>query len=244
MTMAVPRPIVDALKKIPTLRETVCVLRATRRVAADVLYYSLTGKTHAARQLDMESREEAALRDLKTSPAVSERFQKMVELLPHHRYERILDLGCAEGHLTEQIIRRFPGAEVLGVEFIPLALERAKARCRTYPSVTFELLDVGKQDIPGVFDLIFCTGTLEFGPSVTRLNTIRDRILRALAPDGYLVLQTARRSPDFENRWWARRLAWGARAMHDRFRVDGMTLVAETLVCNEMHMLTLLRKNV
>lgn len=229
-------------QRLPTPRETLHLLRAARHAACDILYESLTGRSYAARQLEREAHDDTRIRDLKTSPRVRERFEAMLALLPDRPYRRILDLGCAEGHLVELIIGRFPDAQVLGIDFIPLAIERARTRCRACPRATFEQLDFGRQDIPGAFDLIFCTGTLEYGPSLTQLKTIRDRIMRALVTNGCLFLETPRRAPEYENRWWAHRLAWGGRAMHDRFKVRGMKLLGETLVCDDLHLVSLFER--
>ncbi len=62
---------------------------------------------------------------------------------------------------------------------------------------TVQRLDVGKEPIDGWFDLIFCMGVLEYGPAFGELDAIRRSILGALAPGGYLVLETTQRRPTF-----------------------------------------------
>ncbi len=170
------------------------------------------------------------------------RFQKTWGLVPPGGYRRILEIGCAEGHFTEQIASRFPHAEVHAVDFVPLAADRAAARCTGWRNVRVQRLDVGKEPIDGWFDLIFCMGVLEYGPAFGELDAIRRSILGALAPGGYLVLETHAAPPDLQGRWWARRLVWGARAHHDRFRIDDVVPIAEAFVCGDARVTTVFQK--
>ena len=85
-------------------------------------------------------------------------------------------------------------------------------------------------------------GVLEYGPAFGELDAIRRSILRVLAPAGCLVLETHAAPPDLQERWWARRLAWGARAQHDRFRIDGLVPIAEAFVCGDARVTTVFRK--
>ncbi|MDN5915253.1 MAG: class I SAM-dependent methyltransferase [Pseudonocardia sp.] len=39
---------------------------------------------------------------------------------------RLLDLACGPGSLARRAVRRFPGAEVVGVDFDPVMLELAR----------------------------------------------------------------------------------------------------------------------
>lgn len=181
--------------RLKILREHRHVLLAARhaaRAARNTLHYSFTGKTYAAKHLEKQFRARPDPWDFESSAAGLERFQKTWELVPHRHYRRILEIGCAEGHFTEQIVDRFPDAEVLAVDFIPLALERARVRCGSRPNVKFEGVDLATQTVRGGFDLIFCMGVLEYGPTLGQLDAIRDRILGLLAPGGYLLLQSPR----------------------------------------------------
>ena len=231
-----------ALKMIPGLRESSYVARAAGRAAADALHHSLTGRTWAAARLEETFHEKPDPWGFDHNVEERSRFQKTWELVPLAVCSRILEIGCAEGHFTEQIASRFPDADVLAVDFVPIALERARARCAGRPHVRFQCLDIGKEPIEGPFDLIFCMGVLEYGPAFGELDTIRRSIRAALRPGGYLVLETRAAPRDLQARWWARRLAWGARAQHDRFLADDVVPIAEAFVCGDARVTTVFKK--
>lgn len=244
--MTVRRRLVAALKRVNGARESWHMLRAALlpavRAVRNSLHHAFTGRTFAAKQIEREFQAKPDPWDFESSAAGLERFEKTWKLIPDGRYDRILEIGCAEGHFTEQIARRFPHAAIVALDFLPVALERAQVRCAGYPNLTFRCLDIAKQDVQGPFNLIFCMAVLEYGPTLKQLDAIRDRILELLAPGGYLLLESPRVPVEFENRWWARRLGYGARALHDRFLTRGITPVAEAVVCGDWCLATLLKK--
>src|SRR5262245_31351000 len=71
----------------------------------------------------------------------------VIELLAPKPGERVLDLGCGTGHLTNQIA--LAGAEVLGVD--KSASMIAKAR-RDYPQLNFEEVDATELGFSNEFD--------------------------------------------------------------------------------------------
>jgi SAM-dependent methyltransferase len=237
-----PRRLMAALKMIPGLRESSYVMRAAGRAAADALHHSLTGRTYAAARLEATFSRKPDPWGFEHNVEERSRFRKTWELVPLAEYRRILEIGCAEGHFTEQIASRFPAADVHAVDFVPLAAHRATARCAGRSNVRVQCLDVGKAPIDGPFDLIFCMGVLEYGPAFGELDMIRRSILGALAPAGYLVLETHAAPPDLQDRWWARRLVWGSRAQHDRFLGEDLVPIAEGYVCGEARVTTVFQK--
>src|SRR6266705_5336367 len=60
----------------------------------------------------------------------------VVELLAPKPGERILDLGCGTGHLTNQIAEA--GAEVVGIDISQSMIEEAR---RLYSRIRFEIAD-------------------------------------------------------------------------------------------------------
>lgn len=240
--MPMPRGVVAALKRVPGLRESSYLLRAAGSAAANTLHRSITGRTYAAARLEETFNEKADPWNFEGSADETVRFQKTWELVPSASYRRILEIGCAEGHFTEQIAGRFPWADVLAVDLVPLAVDRAKARCAGWANVRVRCLDVAREPIGGPYDLIFCMGVLEYGPAFSELDGIRRSIISALAPGGCLVLETHAAPPDLQERWWARRLLWGARAQHDCFRIDDLVPIAEAFVCGEARATTVFQK--
>jgi SAM-dependent methyltransferase len=227
---------------VPGLRESSHVLRAAGTVAGNALHRSLTGRTYAAARLDKAFNQKPDPWNFEGRIEEQARFHKTWDLVPAASYRRILEVGCAEGHFTDQIAARCPEAEVLAVELVPLALERAKSRCAGRANVRFRCQDIGKERIDGTFDLIFCMGVLEYGPGWSELDAVRRSMVDALAPGGYLLLETHAVPPDLERRWWARRLMWGARAHHDRFLNLDLVRVDEGYVCGDARLTTVFRK--
>jgi trans-aconitate methyltransferase len=233
--------LVTALKMIPGLRESSHLARAAGHAAANVVHQALTGRTYAAARLETIFNDKADPWGFERSDEEQARFARTWELVPPAGYRRILEIGCAEGHFTDQIAVRYPEAEVHAIDLVPLAADRAAARCAGRSNVRVQCSDIGKEPIDGAFDLIFCMGVLEYGPAFRELDVIRRSILGALAPGGYLLVETHSAPHDLQRRWWARHLAWGARAQHDPFR-SHLRMIAEAFVCGDARMTTVLQK--
>lgn len=96
---------------------------------------------------------------------------------------RAVDLGCGPGNSTELVLRRFPGAAVMGVDNSPEMIAAARMRL---PGVVFETADIAVWDGPGPFDLIFANASLQWLPDHDRLLP---RLAGLLAPEGALAAQ-------------------------------------------------------
>jgi SAM-dependent methyltransferase len=81
------------------------------------------------------------------------------------RHPRVLDLGCGSGATAVYLAER--GFEVVGVDFTPIALERAAARAAAAgvsDRCQFVQGDLAAEELPGVagpFDLLVDYGTLD-----------------------------------------------------------------------------------
>jgi len=103
----------------------------------------------------------------------------VVELLDPQAGERILDLGCGDGVLTEKILAA--GASVVAVDAAPDMVAAAKARgldARVIPgqSLAFE----------GEFDAVFSNAALHW---MRPQETVLDGVRRALKPGGRFVAE-------------------------------------------------------
>jgi trans-aconitate methyltransferase len=107
--------------------------------------------------------------------------QGVVELLAPKPGERILDLGCGTGHLTQQIAAA--GADVVGVDLSPAMLEEAR---RNHPDLRFEPGDATSFHFEEAFDAVFSNAVLHW---VTDPVAAATRIFAALRPGGRFVAE-------------------------------------------------------
>jgi SAM-dependent methyltransferase len=181
-----------------------------------------------------------------TNPIEQTRFDKALELLDAvrgaARFGHVLEVGCAEGVFTERLAARC--AQLVAVDFMPLALERAQARCRAHPNISFGRWDIRREPVPGRFDVIVLTDVLSCFNRPTHTRRARNKLVDALAPGGYLLFGDYLGPPDLQqvrDVWWARWLLRGGRAI-DRHVAAHPALVEIGHAETATHVLTLLRK--
>lgn len=105
---------------------------------------------------------------------------------------RILVAGCGVGSEAFAFARRFPAAEVVGVDFSPRSIETARRLQRRLPGrdrIRFEVADLTDSRLPeitgGEFDLVSCHGVLSYIPDpVVSLRNF----VKAMSKWGTLVL--------------------------------------------------------
>jgi len=90
---------------------------------------------------------------------VSKYGEDLVELLDPKEGERILDLGCGTGDLTEMIVQK--GANVIGLDNSP---EMIKAAASKYPYIPFDVRSATDFIYQEKFDAIFSNATLHWVP--------------------------------------------------------------------------------
>ena len=116
-----------------------------------------------------------------TCGRVTEHGMKLVEVLRDMRCNKILDLGCGTGVLTNEIAG-FAG-EVVGLDASPAMLEKAAA---AYPELQFVLLDACAMRWESAFDAIFSNAVLHF---IKEQEVLLERIHRALVQNGAFVAE-------------------------------------------------------
>jgi trans-aconitate 2-methyltransferase len=97
----------------------------------------------------------------------------------------VVDLGCGEGSLTASLARRWPGAQVTGVDSSPEMLAAAAAEARP-GRVEFTLGDVREWAPSGPVDVVVSNAVLHWVPGHDRLLT---RWASWLPPGGWLAVQ-------------------------------------------------------
>jgi len=107
--------------------------------------------------------------------------EDVVQLLAPQNGERILDIGCGTGYLTNLIAQA--GARVIGIDKSASMIERAQA---VYPDLDLRVLSATEFGFDTPFDAIFSNATLHW---VLEKESAVDNIARALRPGGRLVLE-------------------------------------------------------
>ena len=93
--------------------------------------------------------------------------------------ERILDLGCGDGALTERLVAA--GAEVVGTDFSANMVAGAKAR-----GIEARVADGHALDFDADFDAVFSNAALHW---MTRPDAVIAGVARALRPGGRFVAE-------------------------------------------------------
>ncbi len=93
--------------------------------------------------------------------------------------ETILDLGCGDGVLTEQLARRAPQGRVVGIDASWNMIKTARNLQRN--NLTFQRMDINYLNVENVFDLVFSNATLQWIKDHKRLLR---HVRRSLKPGG------------------------------------------------------------
>lgn len=116
--------------------------------------------------------------DERTLPAID-----LLRRVPVEEPGAVVDLGCGPGNSTELLVRRWPGAKVVGLDSSPAMLAAARARL---PGVRFELGDVAEWAPARPCDVLYSNAALHWVPDHPRLFP---RLVSHLAPGGWLAVQ-------------------------------------------------------
>jgi trans-aconitate 2-methyltransferase len=109
-------------------------------------------------------------------------FLDLVGRVAAHRPDLVVDLGCGPGNLTALLARRWPQAEVLGVDASPEMV--AAAQGVTGPR--FEVGDLRTWAPPRPVDVLVSNATLQWVPGHLELLPA---LVGHLAPGGWFALQ-------------------------------------------------------
>ncbi len=136
---------------------------------------------------------------------------------------RAADIGCGPGNSTELLARRFPQADLLGIDSSPEMIEAAKKRL---PAAHFAVADIAAWDGAERFDVILANVSLQWVADHARLLPA---LIGRLVPGGSLAVQIPDNLDEPAHRLmrevaaagpWAARLATAARARDSRHTAD------------------------
>jgi 2-polyprenyl-3-methyl-5-hydroxy-6-metoxy-1,4-benzoquinol methylase len=120
---------------------------------------------------------------------------------------RVMEIGCAEGSFSERLAPRC--GSLLSLDVSTAALERARRRRDWGEAVRFARLDLLTDSIQGRFTTIVVMDVLTYFESVGQLRVIREKLVGALEPHGWLLVGDVRQSEVYESSWWGRALLCG-----------------------------------
>lgn len=107
--------------------------------------------------------------------------EDLLSLLNAQKGERILDLGCGTGHLTNLIAQT--GAEVIGIDNSEEMIAKAK---KEFSSIQFSLQSATDFHFDEPFDAIFSNAVLHW---VTEIEKVVDCLYENLKKGGRVVLE-------------------------------------------------------
>jgi SAM-dependent methyltransferase len=110
---------------------------------------------------------------------VSDLAREVLSWLAPRRGERILDLGCGDGVLTEEL--KNEGCRVIGVDASTAMIAAARGR-----GLDARLIDGQELTFDAEFDAVFSNAALHW---MTRPGKVLDGVARALVPHGRFVAE-------------------------------------------------------
>lgn len=107
--------------------------------------------------------------------------EALLTLLNPQAGERILDLGCGSGELTQQIAEQ--GAQVIGIDTSAEMLARAHAQ---FPTIDLYQMDATNMSFTEPFDAIFSNAVIHW---VSDYEAAVQQMAKVLKPGGRLVIE-------------------------------------------------------
>lgn len=96
----------------------------------------------------------------------------------------VVDLGCGSGELTASLARRWPDADLLGLDSSPEMIERAQSHAG--PRLRFAVGDLASWAPSRPVDVVVSNAALQWVP---QHRALLPRLVDAVAPDGWLAFQ-------------------------------------------------------
>ena len=107
--------------------------------------------------------------------------ENLLQILNPQPNERILDLGCGTGQLTEKIAEA--DAEVIGIDSAPEMIEKAQ---QNYPNIKFQVVDARNFELSQPVDAVFSNATLHWIPEA---DAVISSISKSLKTDGRFIAE-------------------------------------------------------
>ncbi len=112
-----------------------------------------------------------------------QRLDAIVMAMPSKNGLNVLDAGCGEGHLINEINKKNLDNNYYGVDVVEIAIQKARGRC---PFSKFSIMDLTNlQFDDGFFDVIISTEVLEH---IYDYQRVIAELTRVLAMNGVLII--------------------------------------------------------
>ena len=124
----------------------------------------------------------------KSSPAQALWAQELIQKLGLSGHSRVLDIGCGDGKITQEIARRLPEGNVTGVDSSPDMIRFACDHFLPgeYRNLSFLQTDARELPFTEEFDVVFSNAALHW---ITDHKPVLAGIARSLCPDGRMLIQ-------------------------------------------------------
>jgi len=101
--------------------------------------------------------------------------------------DRVLELGCGVGTVTQLIPEALPQGSVLGLDLSPRSIATAQERLASYGNVELRAADVAAADVEGKYDVVVLPDVIEHIP-LDQHDALFGRIAGWVKPDGFVLL--------------------------------------------------------
>ena len=123
--------------------------------------------------------------NFETSAYELDKYRHTLEELPLPRFRRVLEVGCANGALTEKLAPRCDA--LIAIDVVEAALERGRARMAGQPHVEFQNLYTPYQVPEGPFDLILLSEVVCYWDD-EGIDIMAEYLRYALEPGGHVLM--------------------------------------------------------
>lgn len=120
-----------------------------------------------------------------TSPYEKEKYQTTIDALPKNNYNKVFEIGCSIGVLTEMLLKK--STDILAVDPAQTALDKAAKRLHNDPNVTFKQMSVPNQFPIEQFDLIVLS-EVGYYLSMPDLKILANKMIGHLNEGGQLIM--------------------------------------------------------
>lgn len=215
------------LARIGFLRSGYMLLRSIREAILDS-----PARGQAELNLEFEPREDPW--NYATVPYQQNRIRLEMEMLDCARgsayFRNALEVGCAEGIFTEELIPRCES--LLAADISSVALARAQHRLQGKENVCFAHWDLRVDAMPDTYDLIVIIHALEYIRNPLYIHRARKKLVNSLRPGGFLLIGTMRVEDIYESAWWGKFLLRSGKRINNFFaKHEALRLVRTEELC-------------